>query len=569
MCAVVLLDTSAFGYTRRRVGVDSNLLVRGSHVVFAQGTGSLTVLDVNTGQVQLRKKPTDDFWYAGKLQDTPFGVLMIRYSRIALLDQSTFDPIWSAESCQDGSVDGDFVVSHDGNRTITCRDLKTGQEQWTVNMAGSWELRAASGRVVVATSTHFDGQPALRTLDLKTGSELLRHEGRDEDSWVNVYFDGEFVYLITARDNSRDEIPGDIMKFDLQGTPLKSVSFTSSEVVAKFDRAAHDFIFEGKMFLHNGAVRPLYSHEPESLLAEWKLGNRAAESLPGGVLADRLAQDVDGRYGPLMRLRTTGNECVWRVHPSYRRLSKHDHGSSIKEMAQSDGNLLLASHEGYVECLDMASGAPRWLYVFPAINVTMSYSSPYGLPPYLTQQATAYRSDVSRLGETESGSFLLPNDFDIRSENWSELRASAAYAGRIVVDPDPDNPFSGVRNLLIRLAVLGVTPLKAIPLILVLNRISRRESAAWLDTWIAKSYYHLLAVLFSVLSVPPAFGLLMYGRVDRSWTLSLKFVFAAAILVAGCAILRLYAEHRWLFATGLGAILVTWLTFVHPAWWYS
>src|SRR5262245_59153237 len=83
-------------HTSMRVALDSNLLVEGGRLIFAQGTGSLTVLDLQAGKVLLRKKPKDGFWYSGKLQNSAYGVLMMSYGRIFLLDRTTFDPSWQA-----------------------------------------------------------------------------------------------------------------------------------------------------------------------------------------------------------------------------------------------------------------------------------------------------------------------------------------------------------------------------------------------------------------------------------------------------------------------------------------
>src|ERR1700681_4146836 len=83
-------------HTSIRVALDSNILVDGGRVIFAQGTGSLTVLDLETGEVLLRKKPEKAFSYSGNLQHSAYGVLMMAYEKIALLDGSTFDAIWEA-----------------------------------------------------------------------------------------------------------------------------------------------------------------------------------------------------------------------------------------------------------------------------------------------------------------------------------------------------------------------------------------------------------------------------------------------------------------------------------------
>jgi len=53
----------------------------------------------------------------------------------------------------------------------------------------------------------------------------------------------------------------------------------------------------------------------------------------------------------------------------------------IRAVAAAQGRILLGSNMGHVECLDAHTGKSLWLYVFPTMRHTMSYSSPNGLPP--------------------------------------------------------------------------------------------------------------------------------------------------------------------------------------------
>src|SRR5713101_2698434 len=127
---LLLLAGHVNAYTSVRVALDSNILVDGERVIFAQGTGSLTVLDLQTGKVLLRKKPEKAVSYSGNLQRSAYGVLMTAYERIALLDGSTFDPVWQAAQCYDAVTDGEHVFSHDGYHTVSCRKVQSGQLCW-------------------------------------------------------------------------------------------------------------------------------------------------------------------------------------------------------------------------------------------------------------------------------------------------------------------------------------------------------------------------------------------------------------------------------------------------------
>ena len=183
-----------YGYTYARVALGSNILVDGERVIFAQGTGSLTVLDLETGNVLLRKKPASHFLYSGRLQKTNHGVLMMGYDRIALLDGRTFDIVWQAGGCHGAVMDGEYVVSHDGNHTVTGRNVHSGKVCWTTQMEGGWQLMAVNGKALVNTPDY--AQSTLLILDLETGRKLLRHQAPAGFRWLDVYFDGQRIYLV-------------------------------------------------------------------------------------------------------------------------------------------------------------------------------------------------------------------------------------------------------------------------------------------------------------------------------------------------------------------------------------
>src|SRR5205085_232252 len=98
------------------------------------------------------------------------------------------------------------------------------------------------------------------------------------------------------------------------------------------------------------------------------------------------------------------------------------------------------SSEGHLECLDIQTGRARWLYKFPVIRQTVTWSTPHGLPPYLTQQAAEYRESVAKTS-ISSGSVPLSSGFQPGTTKWVNLRAETEYPGRIVIDPNPDDPY--------------------------------------------------------------------------------------------------------------------------------
>lgn len=570
----------AQGYTARCVGVDSNFLFLDGKVVFIQGTGSLTVLDLETGEVLLRKKPEGDSSYHGTLKHCPYGALMIDYNRVVLLDQKTLDPVWGADACYDAAADAGFVVSHDGKGTVRCRHAQTGQLLWNAEMDRVRKIVAVDNKALVATSDYHGGCSALKLFDLESGRELLHKQADADVRWLKVYFDGQFIYVVTASENtSQLDQPQSVTTFDLEGDSVAAVDYKSPQVIPRYERVwSREFILEGKVFMPDGQVRPVYPHEPEILVKEWKRNHRLVRSLPGGVLVGLTLKDGSGHYGEILRMiRTEGR---WELYLSH--LGSDSYPGPIGEQ---DGKLLVGnvlpglthvpslhpgSHLGHVECIDIQTGRPLWTYVFPSIWRTQSFSFPHGMPPYLTQQAAAYRSGVSKLGET-CGSVLLPADFDPTRARWSELRAASRYPGRMVVDPSPDDPFPELPEYLRCLAFHALLPLVGIPLFWFLTRSRRPASdAAVLSPATRKKWGHVaLAVPSLLFSVSPALGLLWFGRVDYSWTVTLKVVFALTILCVAYAVLRLFLQRRWILASALTAITAYWVNFMKYAWWFA
>ncbi len=79
----------------------------------------------------------------------------------------------------------------------------------------------------------------------------------------------------------------------------------------------------------------------------------------------------------------------------------------------------------------------------------------------------------------------------------------------------------------------------------------------------------LLAVASLLFSASPAIGLLRFGRVDYSWTLTLKVVFALTILCVAYAVLRLFLQRRWILASALTAITAYWVNYMKFTWWFA
>ncbi len=550
-----------------RQALRSNLLVSDGRVVFVQAMGTLTVLDLETGEVLLRKKPEQGFSYDIKLERSPYGVLMIDYRGITLLDEETFDPVWQAEGCKDAVADGDYVVSHDGNQTVRCREVRTGELCWTIEMEGGWHLLAAKGEAVVATPDIWDGRSALIVLELESGRTVLRHQAPPGVHWLQVYFDGALVYIVDGSSGPprfKPE-PGSVTTIDLQGEVVAKGDCSSPEVIpSSTERWNGRFFWDGKFFGHDGRVRPVYAHEPQTLVEYWRQERILPESLPSGVLVHAYDdKDVAGETGQLFQMIMP--EGSWGVYAPHL-----GEDGFVYQITEAEGNLLLGSDEGHVECIDIESGRPQWLYAFPVIRWVRPEYNPHRMPPYLTQQAAEHREGAWKT-KARCGSVPLPEGFDATSGRWSELRDSAEYEGRIVFDPRPDDPFPNLRVFFLWLAFYALLPIIGLP-VLFLRRRAQPEApgrAAAQRSGREGPGFASLAAWSLLLSLSPALGLLHYGRVSFAWTLALKAVFALGILCAAYGIVRLYLEKRWVAASVLAGILIAWVYLMRYPWWFA
>jgi hypothetical protein len=559
-----------YGYTYARVALGSNILVDGERVIFAQGTGSLTVLDLETGNVLLRKQPAKHFPYSGRLQKTDHGVLMMGYDSIALLDGRTFDIVWQAPGCHAAATDGEYVVSHDGNRTVSGRKVQSGKVSWVTQMDGGWQLMAVNGKAVISTPDYASRQSALLVFDLEMGQELLHHEAPAGFHWREVYFDGQQIYVVDdggiKGEGHRGE-PHNLQMVGLQGNIVAQADYRSSDVVPSQKWNWNGtFLWGDKYFRHDGhfgRVRMVNEQERKAILEFWKEANglpydlqRPAnrwgerqflpEVLAGGVFMNLPTQDALGEAGQL--LHTILPKGAWKAYAPH--LGKH---GEVFQVAEAPGILLLGTSEGQVECLDMETGRPRWLYCFPTIRETMTYSG-RDMPPRLAEQQAIYRDTVDKM-KVPCGSIVLPPEFNPRGAKWTDLQNSAAYAGQIILDPSVDDPFPDLRWIL---AFFTLVP-APIAVVILLRFVRRRVPDPKNDQPPRGSRFMPLVIWCMLMSAFPAYGLLQYGGVSYSWTVALKIVFMATIIAASCGTFGLFVAKRRLASVVLTAALIGWI----------
>ena len=531
--AITFLGAIAFNtchaYTSMTIAVDSNILVFEGKVLFAQGTGSLTMLDLETGRAVLRKPPPKDFRFSGTLYKHRHGIILVGYSRTSLLDAATLDLIWSIENSSDAAIGDDYFISHDGYHTVTCYDIATGSKTWATTMQGGWQLLASGDYSVISTPLIYDEGHEIRHMRLSSGKTLFSRKADKEEQFLNIYQDDTSVFVLTSTKDApllhHEPIPKNLVELDAHGDLVRTVNFQEDSIIGQYGYKTprHGFFFEGRYYSSEGKVRNAYQHEPDVWASEWEKDDSLAESIASGVVVERSAHDKSGKRGTVLDFVSRHSE--WTGYVSY-----YDEGRWLGNYTEADGKLVFASGRGHVECVDIATGNPQWLYVFPVIRRTMSYSS-YAMPPMLTQQASAYRKGLAKLG-VNSGTLKLTEDSSPSDIVFADFVNNEPYSGAIIVDPMPDDPFADyVPKLVYRAIAFAAVPvliMSCIVVVLIRRRKSSCESAAS-DPVLFSNDYRLIAVFALPLGVIAFIGIVFYGRVDPTITMCLWSVIGLAV----------------------------------------
>ena len=156
-----------------RIGVSSNLLVIDRRVYFTQVDGSVTCPNLETGQVLGRSSARD---YSGTLDSTPHGILLRDYDKVVLIDPITLSMRWEAREAFSAALDGEALITEDGNGAVERRSLASGQVLWTYHLPGALVTAVHGSHVLVHRQGRYQGsgQPTLSLLDPGIRSRALQ-----------------------------------------------------------------------------------------------------------------------------------------------------------------------------------------------------------------------------------------------------------------------------------------------------------------------------------------------------------------------------------------------------------
>ena len=521
LLAGILSNAAGFShaFTFRQVGVDSNLLIDGDRVVFCQSDGSLTALAVKTGQVLRRVKGHD---LSGTLKRIPPGILMLQYGSIALLNPTNFTSVWKTESHYNPTVLSNALISYDGNGLVENRDLRTGTVRWSFELPGALDVIAESGKVLVhrAATYEDDRVPTTVMLDLESGKELFRKTPPSGTHWPAVFFDGQKIYL---KQGSYSGKPSDyklerLVVWDAQGEEINSIAL-SPKLQDELRWGSSPFDLDQKTF-YGGHVYP----------DRWSIPNeRFGRLLPRGDQANEVSEaayDLGDGFVFLQRedrrnhLRNQATEIELRSPEQHWTgvLPYLSHRGHIAAVARAPGKLLIGSNLGHVECVNAATGESLWLYVFPTIRHVMSFSS-HGMPPMMSESAAIFRNENK-----------TPPSSGLKRVNES------AKPTRVIIDPEPTNPFEKLPLLLSVTWGGAIAPLIALAF-LRLHPRTRQWNLG----------------LISVLVLALVFGCFMsYGRVSPGSSIALRIAMLAVLVMGVADAVKYIRSGKWF----LGAVIV-------------
>lgn len=490
-------------YTYIQVGVDSNFLIDGNRVLFAQADRSLTVLALDSGEVLQRDKSRD---YSGTLLRTSHGLLVLNSSAIALLNATNFNVLWEIKPQLEPDVADDRLVSCDGDGKVECRSLSDGRVRWTYDLTGALEIVAAAGRVLVHHSAVYEEgtAPAIALLDLDSGKELFRKAPPFGTNWASAFFDGTNLYVETGPFSGKrsDYKPEWLAIWNTRGEEIGAIPIPA-ELRDKV-RYRQLFDLDGKTFWQ-GRV---YANR-QSIPYEKQSGPITISEKTNGIWKTFQSDyDLGDGISFVERVKdlSTTNATAYAMEIEWRAPTNNWKGvltylvdrGRIAAIATANGKLLVGTDLGHVECINAANGESLWLYLFPTLHRTMS-SSAQGRPPTMSEAAAIFRQENRR--DPDSG-------LQIVGGNTSRPR--------VVTDPEPVDPFRRLPYY-----VAAAWSGAAIPLVILFALHVAPRTRQWGSGTLGLSAAWLTFLLYC--------GYVFFGRISPGSSLALKISIAIAL----------------------------------------
>jgi len=435
-CLLYLTPCMSEARTELRLGLDSNMLVLEDRLIFAQADGSLTAIDIKSGKVLLRKLPEDGLPYSGELLKRPSGVLMIDYKKVSLLDENRdFIAVWSADDAYSAVASEHFLLSHDGNRTLECREISSGKTIWSTDFKGGCRLQTVGDIASVATLKDFQGPHSLRVFRMSTGEQLGYLKQRTKEVFLNTFLAEDSIFLVAAIAGSASRGLGrrSLLEIDFECNEIQKINLPSDKVISRhgYQNPLFGFFFDGNFFDYDGHVRKITSRENPEELSKFDESYEEVYVTESGVFASQQLSDITGNSGVVIDFHQNGTKrrfYVPYIHPD----------GVLDRLIESHGKFIFSSLDGFVECVDIESGRSEWLYLFPTTSKALSMSRNY-FPANNRHQrdVAAYKDRLSRIRKTTGSIEVLPTTW-LDESTFESLDRGVSYGGRILIDPSSE-----------------------------------------------------------------------------------------------------------------------------------
>lgn len=516
----------------------SPLFIHGDKVVFIQGDGSLTMLDLDTGAVIKRIRLKHEL-AAAAFEPVGDNILGIGENNLFLLDGKTGDLLWEHAAWY-RLRHGDIFICLEESRRLVAISAETGAKVWEMDVRRYVHCSIAAGRLFCLSGRIYNVPSFfLLCLDLENGEILWKKDALRGDFWAKMAATDDGVFVLSGpvgKDDAKTFF-NRILAWTPDGDELPTIAPDESDLNKPYWLG----INHGR-FIVNGV-----EHALERLpyrRAEWRkstpaererLGLSPDREVPGvklsgdALLVFDIPEDqymywhrYDGQ--PLnRRILYIDAETTWTGKPGYLNTDPRNYPD---DCAASSDKAVIANLLGQVECLDRRTGRSLWIYIYP----THSYNlAGYGVwegiggyyNGYYVDHLRRYRDAVAGIGVTGTIVEGVPSP----------------SAFTIITDPNPADYYgkgaeigkTRAMQLHVFIAIAALACLSQLRFFAFRRKKGAGGDPADAPAPIRKSYS--AAVFFAFMAFTALVLFFFYGAYSFFIALSLRVLLAALLLI--------------------------------------
>ncbi|MEA3402802.1 MAG: PQQ-binding-like beta-propeller repeat protein [Armatimonadota bacterium] len=524
----VCLASVAYPFSEMKVRWVGNIVVADGRAFFWQPCGSLTAIEIATGDVAVRKTDED---LDGRLMAYETGIALRDTESLVVCD-SDVNKLWSADGVVSAGVGEGYVVYNDETGRLTCRRASSGAQLWTRQFPGRLQIVIRRGMMLVFRSgTTDEFSQRLVVLGADTGEAMLEANPPAGRTWLWASLLEQRVYVALSRGD--DEEHATLAILDVDGSTISSHTATFS--AAAKDPAHWAWTFDRKVLTVDG-VRPLPPGFSDERLRQ-RFGYYLLYPIAPGLLiiGEPEGGDVESRF------HSVRSQWCGRAPQLLNPLS-------VEAVASAEDAILVGSTLGQVECIDADTGLSRWVYLFPVLYGA-SYFAPFVPPPYYAERAAEFRRENAK--RTAHATVLV-------ERNGRPVAPHQRATPRVVRDPEPCDPFTDLPLLLTMAWACAVSPFALLGFGFRRGQWSEGSAVA-------------LGYAAAIVMALPCLGLLTFWNLALSSTVGVVASAGLLWLIGLWGLMSAAMDRRWLAGAGLAAIIAveTWFFIGTFAWaWF-